>query len=394
MPPVVNIAVCGDFQQLQLIPHLNRALDIGRAYYAHRVSTNARALGLSREQACNVFLQQYLLHFHARYLKQWRWGQFFPLYERLWETASLLRWKPCDVLYAAIRGSERRILERAKSEGAAILGHPITCHPSFFRAQLELEHRKLGIGGETFAEISADMDREIDLCDRIWCWSTLVRDTFVEAGFPSDRIDVMRLPTDLTLFKPAAAPPSAEPFRVACVAAVWPVKGHVYLLEAWRKLALPGAELVLAGIMNPDMRRVLAPYRGLFRYAGPLAKPDLVELYQTSSLLVLPSVQDGFGLVVNEALACGTPVIVTDHVGAKDIVQPDVNGYVVPARNSDAIADKILQIYSSATVRERLRTGALASRTSFPDMAEAIAMLAGLCNQVALEPRRTADIRQ
>src|SRR3972149_3218269 len=84
MAPVVNIAVCGDFSQLQLVPHLNRLIDLGRVYYAARVSTNARALGLADDQACNAFLKEYLVQFHARYLHHLKASLFFPLYDGLW----------------------------------------------------------------------------------------------------------------------------------------------------------------------------------------------------------------------------------------------------------------------------------------------------------------------
>src|SRR3989304_9204289 len=87
MAPVVNIAVCGDFSQLQLVPHLNRLIDLGRVYYAARVSTNARALGLADDQACNAFLKEYLVQFHARYLHHLKASLFFPLYDGLWRGA-------------------------------------------------------------------------------------------------------------------------------------------------------------------------------------------------------------------------------------------------------------------------------------------------------------------
>jgi glycosyltransferase involved in cell wall biosynthesis len=162
----------------------------------------------------------------------------------------------------------------------------------------------------------------------------------------------------------------------------------VYLLEAWRKLRLENAELLLAGAMRPEMAAVLARYEGLFRYVGPLDKTSLARLYQSSSLLVLPSVEDGFGLVISEALACGTPVVITDHVGARDIVRPEVNGFIVPPRDVDALAATIQAIHSSPELRDRLRVGAIASRSAFPSIAGTATSLAALYDRVARQGRR------
>jgi glycosyltransferase involved in cell wall biosynthesis len=60
-----------------------------------------------------------------------------------------------------------------------------------------------------------------------------------------------------------------------------------------------------------------------------------------SHVLVLPSIQDGFGLVLAEAMACGCVVIGTHHTGAPDVVTDAENGFVVPIRDSDALATRL-----------------------------------------------------
>jgi glycosyltransferase involved in cell wall biosynthesis len=389
MTPRVNLAVCGDFGQLQLVPCLNGLADIGRVYYAARRSRNAAALGLSEDQACNVYLKAYLVHFHARYLQHVQAEIAYPLYDRIWEKAVLRHWRRCDVLHVVLQGAALDIIKRAKQDGAMILGHPVMSHPAFCREQVDLEIKRLGISpSASFFANTGVLLHEIELCDHLFCLSGLVRDSFIAQGFPETRIDVVPFPTDLTTFVPAAAASSGSPFRVLCVADVSPRKGHVYLLEAWRKLRLENAELLLAGAMRPEMAAVLARYEGLFRYVGPLDKTSLARLYQSSSLLVLPSVEDGFGLVISEALACGTPVVITDHVGARDIVRPEVNGFIVPPRDVDALAATIQAIHSSPELRDRLRVGAIASRSAFPSIAGTATSLAALYDRVARQGRR------
>ncbi|SFI08702.1 glycosyltransferase family 4 protein [Bradyrhizobium sp. Gha] len=385
--PTVNIAVCGDFKQLQLVPELNKVAHLQRVYYASRLSNDATKLQIRPSQARNLFLKEYLLQFHARYLNHAFADTIYPLYDRLWRASAHLAWQPCGVLHVVTQGKALGLVQRAKSEGSAILGHPIVCHPDFFEREMRLELDRLSLSPASFLADIAETRAEIGLCDRIYCLSGLVRDSFVAAGFPGESIDIIQLPTDLETFAPASERNEDGPFRVLCVAELNPIKGHVYLLEAWKALRLQNAELVFAGTIRQEMRAVLKPYEGLFRYLGPLARRELVRLYQDSSLLVLPSVQDGFGFVVTEAIACGLPAIVTDHVGARDVIEPGTNGYVVPVRSAEAIAETIRKVYASRELQRSLRRGAIASRAQVPN-------IASTARQIAAAYRRTYDGRR
>ena len=73
-----------------------------------------------------------------------------------------------------------------------------------------------------------------------------------------------------------------------------------------------------------------------------------------ASVLVLPSIQDGFGLVVLEAMASGLPVIVSDHVGAKDCVREGVDGFIVPVRDIEALADRLLWLHDHPSQRDAM----------------------------------------
>ncbi len=383
--PRTNIAVCGDFKQLQLVEPLNKRLDLGKVFYSGPLSRNASFLGLSDDQAENLFVKEYLLQFHARYLNHALASRIYPLYDRLWTRGVLRRWQPCDVLLMVIQGKSPEILQLAKRQGSRILGHPVTCEASFINGQIKLETERLGLRYSDFVEADATLGAEAALCDRLYCLSELVKDSYVAAGFPAERIDVIRLPTDLTSFSPSEAPPP-RPFRVGCIGSISPVKGHIHLLEAWKALKLPDAELILAGTCRQGMKRPLAPYAELFQYRGPLDRARLVELYRSLSLLVVPSVQEGFSLVTAEALACGVPVIVTTHVGAKDIILPGENGFVVPVRDSEALAAAILDVYRSEELRAHLRQGALASRAAFPTLEETADRLATIIRAMAEAP--------
>ena len=75
-------------------------------------------------------------------------------------------------------------------------------------------------------------------------------------------------------------------------------------------------------------------------------------LLKKAWVLVLPSIKEGFGLVLIEALACRTPVIAVNSGGPKDIIIDNVNGYLVPPRKITTLAEKIKHILTHDDLRE------------------------------------------
>jgi glycosyltransferase involved in cell wall biosynthesis len=135
-------------------------------------------------------------------------------------------------------------------------------------------------------------------------------------------------------------------------------KGVDVLVEAWRRASLaPGAVLALAG-EGPLSGRLDAPgVRGL----GYVPRVHLPVLYAAADMLVLPSVRtatfvEPWGLVVNEAMHQGTPVITSDAVGAAagGLVRDGRNGLVVPAGDAGALATSIEALAANPELRRRL----------------------------------------
>jgi glycosyltransferase involved in cell wall biosynthesis len=94
-------------------------------------------------------------------------------------------------------------------------------------------------------------------------------------------------------------------------------------------------------------------------YIGNVPQTELRSIYARSDVLVLPSVSDAFGLVVLEAMSVGLPVVVSESVGASDLVQHGGAGLVIPARNTEAIQDALMWLYSNPAIREAMAGQAL-----------------------------------
>ena len=117
-------------------------------------------------------------------------------------------------------------------------------------------------------------------------------------------------------------------------------KGIKYLLQAFDRIRGRGVELTLAGPLPADMRP-LAPYQGSIRLTGRLDQADIVREMHAAHVLVLPSVFEGFGLVIVEAMATGMPVIASTNSAGPDIIREGLDGYVLEPDDVEGLAERL-----------------------------------------------------
>jgi glycosyltransferase involved in cell wall biosynthesis len=354
LQPLVNIAVCGRFHYHNYIRFLEAAGVLNRFYYAARLSVNGKKLGLLESKVVNGFLKEYAVHLHARLLgDRWRIPTH-AFFHDWWQRHALKHWSPADILHTMLHGNNRLLIARAHQEGSLAIGEPVNSHPDDLRSLLNEEHQRLGIPGRQEADrIEKRLGEEALTCDYLLAGSQFVADSFARHGFPATKIQVIPYGVDLRYFSPLteadrqrkARDSQGRKFRVICVAQIAPRKGHIYLLEAWKQLKLPEAELLLIGRVSDSMRPVLAGYKGWFTHIPHVPNHSLREHYCTSDVFVLPSIEDGFAYVCAEAMGCGLPVIATMNTGAAELLDPGINGFKVPIRSAAAIAEKIELLY-------------------------------------------------
>ena len=361
----VNIAVCGRFHYHNYVRFIDRAGFLNRFYYSHRLSTDAAKLTISADRAVNRWLKEYLIRAHGMLTMGRMMEKFAPLYGDIWQIGVLKRWKECDILHLMLHGTGLKLIRRAKDEGATVIVEPVNQHPGALNEILLEETERLGLKRRRQRYVIQErMIEESVAADFLLAPSRIVRDSFVARGYDVKRSAVLPYAVDLSRFHPDATEVKDGTFRAICVAQISPRKGQIYLLEAWKRLNLPNAELLLIGALSYEMDAILRPYSGLFEHISVVPNQDLLRYYGRSSVFVLPTLEDGFAVVTAEAMACGLPVITTVNNGAADVITHGKDGLVVPIRSPEAIAERLELLYRNRELREEMSRGALAKARS------------------------------
>jgi glycosyltransferase involved in cell wall biosynthesis len=248
---------------------------------------------------------------------------------------------------------------RLKRGSTRVVVTSLNTHIEHLARTLEAEYRRVGASGPSFVHPSmiARALREIDAADHIRVNSELARRTFVDAGVAGTRVTAIHPGIDLDHFRPAPKPDGV--FRVLAVSSIDPRKGIHDLLQAFEQAKLPGAELVLIGGTGDRWsKNMLAGYRarhqGITCRSADIMTASSAEIFGPASVLVHAAVEDGFGLVVPQALASGRPVIVTRTSGASELVQDGRNGFVVDARSPLQIAQRLQLLAHDAALWESM----------------------------------------
>jgi glycosyltransferase involved in cell wall biosynthesis len=181
-------------------------------------------------------------------------------------------------------------------------------------------------------------DEELALADNILVASEFVRTTLRKAGSLPAKITVIPYgaPADHRVQK--ATNPGGK-LKVLFVGALSQRKGLSYLLRAVGALA-SNIELTLVGRRVAECRPLDAALRA-HHWIPSLAHAAVLEEMSRHDVMVFPSLFEGFGLVILEAMSQGLPVITTPNTGAPDFVSDGEDGFIVPIRDAEAITERL-----------------------------------------------------
>lgn len=200
--------------------------------------------------------------------------------------------------------------------------------------------------------------------DRILCASTFTRRTLEYAGADPARCRVVPYGVE----RPAECPqqPPTEGFRPLFVGSGTQRKGLHHLLAAWERYGpRPGDELTLVcRVVDPAIAALADAAERVTLFRG-VSSDRLAWLYATATVLVVPSLAEGFGQVYLEAMARGCPVLGTPNTCVPDLGGEADGAFVTPHGDPDALADRLRELASRLPGRPHLRRAAWATAGRF-----------------------------
>lgn len=277
-----------------------------------------------------------------------------------------LQSQPCDLIMG-VAGQTNLGFKTAKAQGAKAWLYCLNSYLPFMQQQIKQELKYLA--DPTVATMNPLMlqrfSSECSQADLIIVLSEVAKQTFIKAGFAPEKLAVLTPFVDTNRFCPT--PKIDDIFRVLYVGTIEPRKGVPYLVEAFQKANIAQSELLLVGgtstrALKMFIEGTLRDNPNIKQEFWDFSKADPTQVFGKSSVLVLPSVEDGFGLVALEAMACGLPIIVTSHCGAADVVTDGVNGFIIPPRDTETLAEKLTFLAANETIR--LEMGKVARTTA------------------------------
>ena len=266
----------------------------------------------------------------------------------VWKLREIILRENPDIIFSNLWGSNR----------IAILAHKLS--PVFYNRKLLLgiqnnpsSYKKVARMLMPFMYPMADL--------LIACSKGVANEAIRKLGISRDKMKVVYNAVDIARISVLAKEPVEHQWlgkfpTIISVGSLTPQKGHVYLLKALEitNKITPIYLLLLGDGPEKEKLQKLAISLGINDYVDFLGyQPNPFKYMASADVFVLSSLWEGFGNVLVEALACNVPIVSTNApYGPQEIIQDGRNGFLVPTANPEALADRIIRILNTSTLRE------------------------------------------
>jgi glycosyltransferase involved in cell wall biosynthesis len=273
--------------------------------------------------------------------------------------------KNADVLLVRSGAGQSGAIRKARSNGLAIVTDHSIAHPAFMHQALREEFARFGLaaGYDSRADLWKLVLRDCDDADLLMVNSDFVKKTFLEQGYPADKVRVAYLGVREDFFDLKRDYRIAGPVRLLFTGNFDIRKGVRILLEAIRQCRRSGLDLRLELLGNlGNGAPCLEPGDEIFFTHTPFAPLKQVAMsFERADLFVFPTFAEGSSRSAMEAAAAGLPLITTENCGLP--LQHGKSAIYVPANDVESLAQAIALVSSDDGLRESIGRNAMKTVT-------------------------------
>lgn len=252
-----------------------------------------------------------------------------------------------------------KIIQAAKKMNLCVVYELHIAYYKEIQAIIEAERRKNPEWVEeaplyTGSEAGTQIDKELLLADKVVVASQYTKQSLEKFGFDGSKVKV--IPYGFPDVTPKEYLRNRNRIKLLFVGSLGIRKGLKYLIQALDGLN-DRIELTIVGggECSLALRNAMQPHR----HIKTLPHNEVLNLMREADLFVFPTLSEGFGMVVTEAMSQGTPVITTPNGCGGDLIVDGENGWLVPAGDSLALRHKLKEILSNPSIIERVGKAAL-----------------------------------
>lgn len=301
-------------------------------------------------------------------MKRWREAWFVRSLPRFSRHVGRIALREADIMI----GTDGASLEAFRAvDGSAIVRVLDMAHPHILsEMRVKTEEAAYAPPGEAYDSMITTEEEiqhhvaETRLAHAFIVASAFSKSTLVENGIDPQRIFALPYGVEERFFCQRQTRSSHnKPMTVLFSGIIGQRKGIRYLLSAVHRLRTEGYDIKVHITGNfYDVPKSYGPFQDTYVNLGRVSDSELPGVFAEADVFALPSLFEGFGRVILEAMAAGLPIIATPNTGAPDIITEGREGFIVPIRDVEALEAKLRYFYDHPETREQM--GQFAQQTA------------------------------
>lgn len=350
----ISIIVGGRFHAFNLAEQLNKKKYLKQLITSYPKYFVNKKFEISKEQIKSIYLKELVQR--SLINKIYDFNDLLTEYFDL-RANSLLDFKDLDILVGWSSFSYHSFSNIKNTKCIKILERGST-HIEFQNEIINKEYLLQNIKPKSISKYIIEKEKkEYELADYIMVPSEFARKTFLEKGFNEKKIIKNSYGVDLKEFESDTSYKNDQTkFRIIYTGTVSIRKGILYLLEVFNNLELDNIELLIVGNIEKDLKKNLKKYslNKNIIFKKSVNQSELREFYNISNVFITCSIEEGLSMVQIQAMSCGLPVICTVNSGGEEIINDNIDGFVLPIRDKIKLKDKILFLYNNRNICEEM----------------------------------------